>query len=138
MGMVEVPVTEGSGERYQELEEAAGPVAESASSDGVFAAIFQGESEKLGSWKVEPTKETPAHFDAIPLRRDETLYFVVASGATENFDSFRWNPGVRDLSTGQTWVASEGFHDDNAKPTSSLWQQLAQALLASNEFAFID
>ena len=88
---------------------------------------------------MPPEQLTSTHVNEIALKRGDQIHFVVDCGPTsEHSDSFHWNPGIRTLSTGQTWVASEAFGARNAKPTDALWQQLAQALLASNEFAFVD
>ena len=111
----------------------------SPNSSGVGVSVFAGEGRRLGKWEVTPETPTPIHVGETPLRRGDAVHFVVDCGrGNEHSDSFTWNPGIRDLSTGQTWVASEAFSSRNAKPTDALWQQLAQALLASNEFAFVD
>ncbi len=109
-----------------------------AESDGVVGAVFKNAGERLGAWHVEPQGNAATHLDEIPLKRGDSLEFVVACGQRENHDSFLWNPGVRDVETRATWVASEGFAGQKPPSEASRWEQLAQALLASNEFAFID
>ena len=42
-----------------------------------------------------------------------------------------------DKDPGQVWESSSGFHGPLAVPLTR-WQELAQILLMSNEFAFVD
>ena len=69
-----------------------------------------------------------------PAQKGSTLDLVVACGKSDSYDSFTWNPTIR--SDGETWSYSDGFSEPNPKP--SRWQQYAQALLSTNEFAFAD
>lgn len=107
-------------------------------STGVVGALYARGNERLAKWPVAGGANSPTHLDKVLLKRGDELHFLVASGETDSFDSIRWNPGIRLKSTSERWVASDGFGSKNAKPKTDLWEQLAQALLASNEFAFID
>ena len=72
----------------------------------------------------------------IALREGETLDLIVGSGGTINHDSFNWNPTIREESTNLLWSQKEEFTAPR-KAVSRL-EQYAQALLSTNEFAFVD
>ena len=56
-------------------------------------------------------------------------------------DEFNWTVTLRlttsDKDPGQVWDSSSGFHGPLTVPLSR-WQELAQILLMSNEFVFVD
>jgi hypothetical protein len=72
----------------------------------------------------------------IELKKGDTLDFVVDINATLNTDQHLWTPVIRDKS-GQEWSARKEF-GGVARPKLGPWEHLAQALLMSNEFIFVD
>ena len=79
----------------------------------------------------------------------DTIDFVVDCGASLDYDSYQWRPRVRvisstsqDVKANFVWNASKEFDKSSAKllpsPKLDAWVQLAQVLLLSNEFAFVD
>ena len=74
------------------------------------------------------------------------LDFVVDCGEGDNSDSFEWAPEVVLLAGSggveggrSTWNATADFRGPTPveRPLNP-WERLAQALLASNEFVFVD
>jgi hypothetical protein len=110
----------------------------SSSSDGITVSFATQQGLNLRAWRIGPGKSIHAKAQSPPLKAGEALHFIVESGNTNNHDSFIWNPRVRDIASGKTWLASTGFNQTRGTSSSSLWAQYAQALLASNEFAFLD
>ena len=81
--------------------------------------------------------------DALPMSAGDTLDFVVDIRDGLNSDQFLWVPKVTAAAGSgagggaESWDAREDF----AAPTGaalSLWEQLAQTLMLTNEFVFID
>ena len=74
-------------------------------------------------------------------RLDGTIDFVTDSRANTNSDVYTWPVTLRlttsDKDPGQIWDSTTGFHGPLTVPLNR-WQELAQILLMSNEFAFID
>jgi hypothetical protein len=73
----------------------------------------------------------------------DTLDFGVDIGGGLNSDQFLWAPGVLPVGDGQAgWEASDAAKDfDGPRVGPRLlgpWEQYAQVLLLSNEFAFVD
>ena len=89
----------------------------------------------------------------LTLEQGDSLYLAVHFNENTGWDSFTWNPIIDLVSaTGSdpwqgpnAWEAATEFmassnHQkdmDNTDPIDP-WTQLAQALLLSNEFAFVD
>jgi len=74
---------------------------------------------------------------------NEALAFVAANGEGLNNDQFLWSIALSELADkdGETpatvWDAACDFPADTATPLTA-WEQLAQAVLCSNEFLFVD
>lgn len=81
----------------------------------------------------------------IALRAGDTLSFVVDLRDGLNNDQFLWAPKIAAVSSGgagaeaesQTWDAREDFAD-SSEMALTVWEQLAQTLLLTNEFVFLD
>ena len=82
---------------------------------------------------------------SVTLQKDDTLDFVVDFNAELNSDQYLWAPVIREVvSAGgsasdspQKWDAEKDFSAPVRKLLTP-WQQLAQVLLISNEFMFVD
>jgi len=110
----------------------------STSSDGVILRIADRQGDVMKRWQITPGKKHKAGLMQTHLEKDEPVFLIVSAGKTDHFDSFEWEPIIRESSTGTMWEASSAFITVTNHPPESLWIQLAQALLASNEFAFLD
>ena len=81
-----------------------------------------------------------AEVGPVSVKRGETLDFVADPRSGDNSDSFEWSPEIRQVGAdGRVWAAGADFSGlrEWARPLDP-WQQLAQVLLASNEFNFVD
>ncbi len=112
--------------------------------DGVRAWIHNSRTGVLGEYFVTPqNKEMPTHV-TIDVKRGDTLSFIVHNEKSTDSDSFEWQPRITRADDGELLTdAKNDFCDANrwpfgrAKPQSAL-SQLAQVLLISNEFMFMD
>lgn len=105
--------------------------------DGVRGTIVHGSQRSLGQWTVL-TGEAKTGIEPVEVRRGETIDFITDCVGNPNHDSFNWTVRVR-YEDG----ARESFESEKQLPSPrpavlDAWQLLAQAILASNEFAFID
>jgi len=82
--------------------------------------------------------------DAVTVEPGEKIDFVVDCVKSSDFDSFAWAPVIRTRQTAgsatsvvQLWHSANDFSGP-APPRLNPWEQLAQALLVSNEFVFVD
>ena len=73
----------------------------------------------------------------IEVEVGDTLDFVVDVADGLDSDQFVWAPGVA-MADGR-WAAADGFPATGPGPDYlQPWEQYAQVLLLSNEFAFVD
>ena len=106
--------------------------------DGVDGLLVSSRQGIVGSWTVpHGTQATQVRLEHVTL--GEHIDFVVACRMNDGFDSYQWRatltletPGARRI-----WNSEQGFHGPTAEP-ADLWTQLAQVLLMSNEFLYID
>ena len=128
----------------------AGIVSHGASEgDGIRARIISSRSGLAGQWEVHKSSR-PALVEKIEVQRGDTLDFVVDCRDNPNHDSFVWAPVIQVVSTSASTAGSNPASPgpvewnalkDFAGPTSAHvgpWEKLAQVLLLSNEFAFVD
>ena len=118
----------------------------SPSGDGVRGRIVSSRTGTVGEWSVK-NNEVETKVPEITVQKGDTIDFVTDHNLGPDHDSFAWapvlkvvrlspdNPGMRS----KTWNAAEDF---NVTPTTitrlDVWGKLAQVLLLSNEFAFVD
>ena len=110
--------------------------------DGVRARVSSSRTGLAGTWTAQKSKvETPVA--KLTVKAGDAIDFVVDSRGGIDSDGFAWVPVVT-LDTGKERLVSDAGRDfagpDAAKPAAGLsaWEQLAQVLLLSNEFAFVD
>lgn len=101
--------------------------------NGVIARIVGPDGKDLGKWTIEPGKMVLASAKGIEIKAGEEISFVVESGDDPSFDSFFWAPRISDK-RGLIANASTGFSGPALTPLA----QLAQALILSNEFFYLD
>ncbi len=117
-------------------------VHEPAAGDGIRAFVVSSKVGLLGSAKLH-AKSTDLKVEAVAVEAGETIDFLVDIGEGLNSDQFLWSIVLRELAGGdgekpvQLWDAKRDFPADSATPLSP-WEQLAQAVLCSNEFLFVD
>jgi hypothetical protein len=109
--------------------------------DGVRARVVSSEKGELGKWEVAASK-TETKLDKIIVKKGETLDFVVDCRGGLDSDSFFWAPVLNLASDkeSRSFDAARDFRGLPEAPRKSIsnWDRLAQVLLLSNEFAFID
>ncbi len=86
----------------------------------------------------------PTDVASLSVAPGETIDFVVDCRQSDDSDSFSWAPVIRTKQVAgsanslvQLWHSVNDFSGP-APARSSAWEQLAQALLVSNEFVFVD
>ncbi len=110
---------------------------ESKEGDGVRATILVDGAHELGQWTAA-NSEAKTETSLMMVQAGQTVDFVTDCISSPSHDSFRWQVRLRYQDGSR-----ESFQSDKelpAPPKQPLndWQQLAQALLVSNEFAFVD
>ncbi len=108
--------------------------------DGIMARISSSRQGLLGAWFLH-NSESDANLYGIAVEAGDTLDFVVDVKSELNSDEHLWSPVVTQMESGNaTWNAEAEF----AGPFEPLpvplspWEKLAQVLLSSNEFLFVD
>jgi len=111
--------------------------------DGVRGRLVATGTGEVQAWQAR-NGETETKVERLSLKKGETLDFIVDCLGDQNHDSFEWSPIIRLVSNaGDT---TSGMHVWNARndfagpppPELTHWEQLAQILLISNEFVFVD
>jgi hypothetical protein len=91
---------------------------------------------------VEPAKTAVVKLEGIKLAAGETLTVAVGSEGDTNSDSFEWKGSLFEgdklvTEAVRDFPGADGWPLNRTKPQTAL-EQLAQVLLMSNEFQFID
>ena len=120
-------------------------------SDGVRFRILSSRHGLLATAELKAA-EAPLSMDALEVQAGDTIDFVVDILSELNSDQYLWSPIIRQVavhSAGQSstapgtesamdsWDAARDFHGPSP-PRLSPQQRLAQVLLLTNEFSFID
>jgi hypothetical protein len=108
--------------------------------EGVRSRMVISHKGVVGNWQVHhgeaATKSQP-----IVVERGDTVDFITDCGPTLDNDQFNWTVTLRLTASatdaGQVWDSTSGFHGPLELPLTR-WQELAQVLLMSNEFVFVD
>jgi hypothetical protein len=112
--------------------------------DGVQASIISSRAGLLGHWVVDGEVVTTS-VEKVTLRAGEILDFVVDCRQRVASDAYRWSPTIRlivkpeeaPVGVQSVWDAQSDFESPPPPPLRPL-EQLAHALLMTNEFLFID
>ncbi|TWU57153.1 PSD1 and planctomycete cytochrome C domain-containing protein [Rubripirellula reticaptiva] len=106
-------------------------------SDGIIAMIRS--TDVTETFKVQQSsKETKV--GRLAVKRGDAIDFVVGPGATTRADSFAWDATVEGIDgelKKQRWNSVNGFQSPPPPPLDPL-AQLAQALMLTNEFLYLD
>ncbi|HSH92670.1 MAG TPA: DUF1553 domain-containing protein, partial [Roseimicrobium sp.] len=114
---------------------------EPAPGDGIRAFISHNGRGLLKSATVHQSTEL-MNLESVALDKGDTLDFVVDIRDVLHSDQFLWSPKVAAVANATSakiaaWDANRDF-TGNPKRLLDAWQQLAQALMLSNEFLFLD
>lgn len=107
--------------------------------DGIRAFIVSSRSGQLAGQHVH--QQTIAlNQDSLTVVAGETVDFVVDIGDGLNSDQFLWEISIREAggkAAAGIWNSKNDFIGVTPTPLTP-WEQLAQVLLCSNEFLFVD
>lgn len=114
--------------------------------NGVRAWLWTPRTGVLAEYQATPQKKQAATQATIEVKKGEALCFIVSSDDSTDSDSFNWEPKISRLD-GNTSELLTDFKNDfcdasrwpfgRAKPQSAI-SQIAQVLMISNEFMFMD
>lgn len=107
--------------------------------DGIRAFIVSSQSGQLCGQHVHQQTVT-LNQDSLTVGAGETVDFVVDIGDGLNSDQFLWEITIQETgaeSSAGTWNSKRDFIGVTPTPLTP-WEQLAQILLCSNEFLFVD
>jgi len=111
----------------------------------VIARIVASGAGQIAEWPVQHGK-VDGRVERVEVQAGDTVDFVVEFNGDLSFDSFGWAPIIRLVEPGgpagekSQWNAQAEFggNPDQRPDPLDAWGQLAQALLMSNEFMFVD
>ena len=101
--------------------------------NGVRGRVMRSDGTVLGEWLVDQGKESATRLTGVKVKAGEHVWFVVDSRGEQSHDSFNWAPRLSDA-RGEVANANDEFGGLGLRPLA----QLAQVLLLSNEFFFVD
>ncbi|MCH9774974.1 MAG: PSD1 and planctomycete cytochrome C domain-containing protein [Planctomycetes bacterium] len=118
--------------------------------NGIRGRILVDGKLMLGPWKIHQ-KSVETNLDKIILKKNDSIDFIVDIADHLGYDSFIWSPEITmqplEIETTsktnikqtpqQLWNYSKDFRKPDSVQITP-WQSLAQILLLSNEFQFID
>ncbi|QDU10049.1 PSD1 and planctomycete cytochrome C domain-containing protein [Gimesia aquarii] len=118
--------------------------------NGIRGRVLIAGEKKLGPWNVHQTS-VETTLENIKLEKKQTIDFVVDTAGQLGHDSFVWSPeiiahSIETVAFSKTegnpkavryWHYSQDFREPDSIQITP-WQSLAQILLLSNEFQFID
>ena len=102
--------------------------------DGVRGRIVSSRDGELASWSVNGSS-AETKLDGIKVEKGDTISFVVDARLDPENDAFAWAPVIK--SGEQSWSAKKDFAGPSTQRLD-VWARLAQVLLETNEFAFVD
>ncbi len=116
-------------------------------SNGIRGWIVSSRQGVLGKWRIDPQPPPKDHLSykanpsvdtgltAVAITRGEIIDFIVDSIGDYEADGFSWAPKL--TAPGQNWDAQKDFSGPVFSRLTPR-EQLAQVLLLTNEFAFLD
>ena len=112
--------------------------------DGITATVLSSRHGPLATYAVHHRTAAVSHH-RLAVKKGDTLDFIVDRAAHLNSDDFEWSPVISELpaaaASAEQWDAQNQFAGPAPKPAPqplTPWEQLAQVLLESNEFLFVD
>lgn len=111
---------------------------EAAPGDGIRTFISNSQTGPLQSATIH-NKTIELNVETLTLKAGDTLDFVVDIGGILNSDQYLWTATITELSTDNKTVwNSEADFPKGQRQSLTPWEQLAQVLVCSNEFLFVD
>ncbi|MFP6584244.1 MAG: DUF1553 domain-containing protein, partial [Candidatus Hydrogenedentota bacterium] len=120
---------------------------ENEGGDGLLAHITSSRIGLIHTYTVHNTSDEAKHV-GIPVEAGDIIDFIASPGTTPTYDTFEWSIKLTmarpEDSEGQSfiteWDAREDFAGPPPEPPEPLdsWGQLAQVLLLTNEFMYVD
>lgn len=105
--------------------------------DGVEAIVLASGLSTPARWTAHNGR-TGTYTEPFEITAGDSIDLIVDCRANESFDSYNWDPRVRLAENSSVeWNAVTQFHGPVSEPLSGL-AMLAQVLLLSNEFHFVD
>ena len=104
--------------------------------NGIHARVIVNTQSVAAEWNIL-TEELQTTAGAINVRRGDTIDFAVDCKGNAANDAFAWSPEVRLVDSEKLWNARRAFSAPPPPPMTG-WEQLAQALLLTNEFLYVD
>jgi mono/diheme cytochrome c family protein len=105
--------------------------------DGIVARVVSSRGGELFKSDVLPAATVEVKLENVPVKKGDTIDFLVDLRETLDSDSFVWHPIIR--GNGE-WDAKAQFAGPLPPQPKDLtpWEQYAQVLLETNEFVFVD
>ncbi len=104
--------------------------------DGVRGRVVSSRGGVLGEWQAK-SNAVRTEVASLAVQKGDTIDFVVDCLGNEAFDSFTWSPMIQSVDGKETWNANTNFGPPPGPPVTRL-TLLAQALMMTNEFIFVD
>ncbi|MGB8169300.1 MAG: PSD1 and planctomycete cytochrome C domain-containing protein [Chthoniobacteraceae bacterium] len=106
--------------------------------DGVLGRIVSSRAGELLKLDVAPKQSIPTNVARVEVKAGDTIDFIVDARGNDTSDGFRWHPVIG--SDDGNWDAKAQFAGPPPPrpPQLKPWEQYAQVLLETNEFAFVD
>ncbi len=115
--------------------------------DGVRGRIVSSRSGLVGEW-VASHSRVDTSVPSMPVKKGDRIDFVVDCRSSDTSDTFTWAPTVRVTRLDGRTIESNAAVDFESQASSAApatptvpatpWEKLAQVLLESNEFIFVD
>lgn len=107
------------------------------SGDGVRARLVSSRLGELASWVVDG-RSAETRMTGVEVNKGDTIDFVVDGRDDPTGDDFVWDAAVQAVEPRpQMFKAAADFRGPAPERLSN-WEQYAQVLLNTNEFAFVD
>jgi len=109
------------------------------SGDGVISTILHNQTNPLATESAQNNRTSEALED-IRVQPGDTIDFVVFCGENASHDSYRCSIKIRESTadSSRVWNSVTDFSDRNELRVTDAWTQLAQVLMLTNEFVFVD
>ncbi len=104
--------------------------------DGIRAFVVTSASNMVRSTKVH-LETADLNIDTLEVMKGDTIDFIVDIDKVLNSDQYLWTATIAEYSDGAIWDSAKDFPRNESKLLTG-WEQLAQTLLCSNEFMFVD
>ncbi len=105
--------------------------------DGVRSTIIHRQSGSVAGQWTAASKRIVTNVKHVDVKAGDHVDFITDCISGPGYDSFEWKVKVNHHPTGQRISSESNFSGPTAQPLDG-WATLCQALLASNELAFVD